>query len=91
MGRQYSRAWNRSSPAAEMNTVAVLNALNKSHSHTGSLQLLTLSNSASASPSFIHLCLQIWSIESRLLGSKTSMWRIRCSHSAREQTAEEPQ
>lgn len=53
--------------------------------HTSSLLLLTLSNSASASPSFIHLCLQICSMERRLLGSKTSMWRIRCSHSAREE------
>ena len=45
---------------------------------------LTLSKLGSASPSFIHLCLQICSMERRLLGSNTSMWRIRCSHSARD-------
>lgn len=54
------------------------------------LLLLTLSNSASASPSFIHLCLQICSMESLLLGSSTSMWRIRCSHSAREERLGHP-
>lgn len=43
---------------------------------------LTLSKLGSASPSFIHLCLQICSIERRLFGSNTSMWRIKCSHSA---------
>lgn len=42
---------------------------------------LTLSKLGSASPSFIHLCLQICSIERRLFGSNTSMWRIKCSHS----------
>lgn len=47
--------------------------------------LLTVLNSGSTSPSFIHLCLQICSMESRLLGSSTSMWRIKCSHSARQQ------
>lgn len=48
----------------------------------GSGSPLTLSKLGSASPSFIHLCLQICSIERRLLGSNTSMWRIKCSHSA---------
>lgn len=48
---------------------------------------LTRSKLGSASPSFIHLCLQICSMERRLLGSNTSMWRIRCSHSATDKGA----
>lgn len=91
--RQRTSTPNERSQTAETNIAALCarspsatqQALSRPDSHTSSLLLLTLSNSASASPSFIHLCLQICSMESRLLGSKTSMWRIRCSHSAGEE------
>lgn len=52
---------------------------------------LTLSNSGSGSPCFIHLFLQICSMERRLLGSSTSMCRIRYSQSVRQNMASEEQ